>query len=330
MGASGPLGGWLADLAFSVSQSDARVVGFGVAALATGALVAGWMAWRSFYKVRLIEDTPTSKARSAAQGYVELQGHARQLDGAPLVAPLSSLPCVWFRYKVEEQVTVHNSKGIAQNEWRTVDHGESIETFWLEDDTGRVVVDPEGGEITPAHKDVWRAGTFGASSPLRSDFVTRFMAQRAGANPHRFTEWRINPGETVYALGLLKNLGSHINPNSVEQDVSLLLREWKRDQPRLLKRFDLDKDGQIGEREWMLARAQARREVEKARAGERERYSEGLNLLGRTGDASRPFLLSAFPQKQIARRYRWRALGYGAGFFALGVVAVWLFNARFG
>lgn len=328
--ASGTFSAWLADLSLSVSQADPQFVGFGIAALSVGSVAAAWAAWRGFYRRRLIEDMPTSKARSAAQGYVELEGRGQLMDGAPIVAPLSGLPCVWFRYKVEEQVTVHNPKGPDQHHWRVVQQGESEETFWLEDDTGRVVVDPSGAEVVPAHVDVWRTGMIGRSSLLHSDFVINFTSSRGIGNPHRFTEWRINPGESIFALGLLKNLGSHLNPNTPEEDTRRILHDWKQDQAKLKERFDLDRDGKISDKEWMLARAQARREAQKARQGQLEKFADGLNLLGRTGDRNRPFLISAHPQSKLARRYRWQAILGSAGFLVAGTLALWLYNTRFG
>jgi hypothetical protein len=328
--ASGAFSAWLADLSRSVSQADPQFAGIGIAALSAASVAAAWTAWRGFYRTRLIEDMPTSKARSAAQGYVELEGRGQSMDGAPIMAPLSGLPCVWFRYKVEERITIHNPKGSDYRHWHTVEQGESKETFWLEDDTGRVVVDPAGAEVTPAHVDVWRTGMFESSSPLHSDFVVNFTSSRSGGNPHRFTEWRINPGEPVFALGLLKNLGSHLNPNTLEEDTRRILRDWKQDQGNLKERFDLDRDGRISDKEWVLARVQARRDAQKARQGQLEKFADGLNVLGRSGDRKRPFLLSAHPQNKLARRYRWQAALGSAGFLAAGVLALWLYNTRFG
>lgn len=329
MSEHGWLGLGLAELAREVSQADPIKVGASIAVCAAAAAFAGWYAWRSIHKARTIEDIPTSKTRSAHQGYVELEGAGRLMDGAPIVGPLSGLPCVWYRYRVEERVTVQY-KGGTQHRWRTVDSGESTETFWLEDDTGRAVVDPEGADITPRHKDLWHSGMLGLSSPLHSDFVASYIARNPTGNPHRFTEWRINPGDPIYALGSLRNLGSHINSTTVDEDARELLREWKQDQARLRERFDLNQDGKIDEKEWMLARAQARREALNARREQQNQFTDGLNLLGPTNDSSRPFILSAFPQDHIVRRYRWQAALYGAGFFVLGTIAVWLFNTKFG
>ena len=58
-------------------------------------IAACWIAaFRAIRRARLIEDVPTSKIRSAVQGYVELIGHAEAMEGPAIVAPLSQLPCV--------------------------------------------------------------------------------------------------------------------------------------------------------------------------------------------------------------------------------------------
>jgi len=329
MAATGPLGQWFADLTQSVRQSDPVAVGFGIALLAGAAAFAAWRAWRDLHSARTIEDIPTSKIRSAPMGYIELEGAGKLMDGPPIVAPLSGLPCVWYRYRVEEQVTTYN-RGRAQRRWQVVDKGESTETFWLEDDTGRVVIDPEGAEVTPKHKDVWHSSSGMSRAPLRTNFITAFLAAHTSGNPHRFTEWRINPGEELYALGLLKNLGSLMGHTTVDEDVRGLLQEWKRDQAALKERFDLNQDGRIDEKEWMLARAQARREVLRARTEQQQTFSEGINLVGPTNDSSRPYILSAYPQADIVKRYQLWAGLYGAGFFLLGSAGGWLFNTRFG
>ncbi len=321
--------GWLADLARSVKGEDAADIALAIGALTVGAAVAGWRAHRFLNNARIVEDIPTSTARSAHQGYVELEGAGRPVDGAPLVAPLSSLPCLWYRYKVEEQVTVHDHRGRSTTHWRTVEQGESHETFWLEDDTGRVLIDPDGAEITPKHKDEWRSLSGLAGSSMLPSGIAQFMLGRASTNPHRFSEERIVNGDPLYALGLLKNLGSHHNAPSVEDDTRELLKQWKADQEKLKTRFDLDKDGKIDQKEWMLARAQARREALAARKNKPE-LSEGINILTASGDRRRPYLLSSFRQTELVKRYRWWMLLYGLGFFAAGSVALWLFNARFG
>ncbi len=68
----------------------------GAGARLDGALCFSRRAWR-------LADTPIARIRPAPQGYVELYGRARLLPGPPILAPLSSLPCAWYRYQIEER-----------------------------------------------------------------------------------------------------------------------------------------------------------------------------------------------------------------------------------
>ena len=52
---------------------------------------------RQFKWARLIEGMPTSRIRSASQGYTELIGVA-ELQGNPQLAPLSNTLHLWWRY----------------------------------------------------------------------------------------------------------------------------------------------------------------------------------------------------------------------------------------
>lgn len=321
--------GWLDALNLVVGASDASDIAIFIGVLAVGAAVSGWRAHRYLNHYRTVEDIPTSRARSAHQGYVELEGVGRDLINPPLNAPLSGLPCLWYRYKIEEEITTTDGGGGAKKRWKTIDKGESQVNFWLEDNTGRIQIDPDGAEITPRHKDQWKTHSGMRHASMLTPDVVNFLHARASTNPHRFTEERIIAADPLYAIGLLRNLRSHNSGPSV-RDVTLdLLHQWKTDQATLKDRFDLDKDGKIDQQEWMLARAQARREVLAARQTQ-EDFSEGTNVLTDSGDPRRPYLVSAFRQSDLVKRYRnWTVL-YATGFFAGGSVALWLFNVRFG
>ena len=325
MSASGPLAQWFAGLAHSIHQTDPAAVGIAVAALAVGSAYCSWRTWRHVSNIRLIEDTPTCKIRSAPQGYVELEGLGMLMDGPPIIARLSGLPCVWYRYKIEEYVATGKGN---EHRWETIDKGESTETFWLQDDTGRAVIDPEGAEVTPRYKDSWRSGS-SLSGIAHVSYVKGFLNTHSGGSTYRFTEERINSGERLYALGLLKSVSSYTSMPTVDEDVRALLDDWKKDQPKLLERFDLDKDGKIDEKEWMLARSQARRDVMKNRQEQVIQSADGLNVLGPTRDRSRPYILSAFTQKELTQRYRLWAISYAVACFLLGLATVWVFNAKF-
>lgn len=320
---------WFTEFTRTISQTDPTVIGISIALLTFGAVFATWRSWHNLHNARTIEDIPTAKARSAHQGYVELEGVGKLMDGPPILAPLSGLPSVWYRYRIEELRTTY-LKGRTRRRWVTVEKGESTEVFWFEDDTGRVAIDPEGAEVTPKHKDVWRSAGGLRGFATRPASIVKFLTTHPSGNSYRFTEERINPGDTVYALGLLKNLGSHVGGPTVDEEVRQLLREWKQNQATLKQRFDLNEDGKIDQKEWRLARSQARREVLQSRRGESKHFSEGINLLTRTNDRNRPYLISAYTQQYLVKRYRHWALLYGVGFFLVGGAGVWLLNTRFG
>jgi hypothetical protein len=85
--------------------------------------------------------------------------------------------------------------------------------------------------------------------------------------------------------------------------VSALLAEWKKSQPELLQRFDLDRSGTIDLKEWELARRQAVREVEMRHHEIRSR--PGINILRVPAD-ERVFLLSNVTPAALRLRFlRW-------------------------
>ena len=80
-----------------------------------------------------------------------------------------------------------------------------------------------------------------------------------------------------------------------------LLSTWKRNKPALLARFDLDRDGEVSEKEWMLARSQARREVRKTH--NEIRTQPGTHMLHQPRDG-RLFLLSNLDPTKLQVRYK--------------------------
>lgn len=259
------LGGYLALLGIGAHVENRE--GWGMA-LALIVLVA-FFAWIvSFRRARAIGDTPTSRIGSAAQGYVELVGRGRNLPDFPVLSKLTQLPCLWYRYVVEQRT--------GNNKWQRVASGRSDESFILEDDSGGCLVDPEHAEVVPRRRETWHKGDY------------------------RYTEWLILTNETVYALGEFSTIGGENLELDLKRDVSALLTDWKRDHPGLLARFDLDRDGQINEKEWMLARSQARRDVKKTH--NELRTQPGTHLLHQPRDG-RLFLISNIDPAQLSRRY---------------------------
>lgn len=266
-----------------------------------------WWRW-----ARLVEDTPTSRVRSAAQGYVELVGTGRRMAGAPVIAPLSRLPCTWWRYSVERRTR----DGRGRQQWRVVSRGVSDALFLLDDGSGQCIVDPDGAEVLPAATDTWYGGT-----PLPEAGPPVHRGFRGFGRDYRYRESRMHDGDPVYAIGWFRTEGGLL-PDPPADDVAALLRRWKQDQAALLARFDTDGDGILGLEEWERAREAAHAQVLAERR--RQAASPGVHVLGRPAIAGKPFLLAAAGADQLARRYRWRA-GGGLSLFLLAAAALgWL------
>lgn len=252
------------------------------------------LAWTSaFRRTRAVADTPTSKVASAAQGYVELIGTGKPLAGAPLLSPLTHLPCLWFRYTIERKDS--------ENKWVQESKGESDASFILDDGTGECVVDPDGAEMLVTKKDSWIEGD------------------------RRYTQWLLIERQTIYALGQFATRGSVDLDLNVAEDVKHLLAEWKSRPADLLHRFDLDKNGQLDLKEWELARAQARREV---LANHRElRASAELHVMHLPQDG-RHYIISDLDPGRLASKYRWWSWFHIAVFFGalIALPFIWRMN----
>lgn len=259
------------------SRNGWRLVAAAIAVLA-------FFAWQAaLARLRAVADTPTSSIASAAQGYVELQGSGAPVQGTPLLAPLTQLPCLWYRFKVERR---------QGKDWVTESSGQSSASFLIMDGSGECAVDPEGAEVLPSRTDSWR----------RDDY--------------RYSQSLILAGDPLYVIGAFRTLSGDGLALDLRQDLSQLLADWKQDWPALLQRFDHNGNQRIDPEEWEEARRQALRQVEQAH---RElRALPDSHTLGQPADG-RLFLISTLAPDRIARRFRLWSYGHVAVFLtALG------------
>lgn len=151
-------------------------------------------AWR-ILTVRQIENLPRSKARSVALGLAELAGKARPLEGADPARPI-------LRHAQERQ----GSGTVTRKE---------IRSFYLEDETGRILVDPNGADfplpIETRTKEARRRRVFGTR--VREILLTR----RVTGNPATVFEALLLPGDDVYVIGTVARRGRRA---AFEQDRS--------------------------------------------------------------------------------------------------------------
>jgi hypothetical protein len=278
-----------------------------------------WSAFQAFgawRKNRLVEDTPTSKVRSAAQGYVEFTGRGLLPPDTTNKAPLSGIPCTWWRYKIEEL-----RSGGRSRVWTTIDGGTSETPFILDDGTGTCLVDPRGAEVYASANDVWYGDSeWPAVCIPNGSGVTGWLAARLSGGRYRYTEHRLQAREELYAIGGFSNAGA-VAPDDSDRAATALLRSWKGDQKSLLERFDTNHDGVLGADEWDRARDAARKQVA-CRTGS-EAMTPGLSVLSKPADG-RAFLLAATDEESLARRLRRRAVAGLAVFVGSSVALTWV------
>ncbi|HEY1271362.1 MAG TPA: GIDE domain-containing protein [Terriglobales bacterium] len=193
---------WILLLLFSVlatqgAKTQSPLVSAATPVLAVLGLAAGLRAFfRGFpllQRKRRIQNTPTSTIRGAAIGPVEVSG--RVVGPYTLMAPLSEEECYYYR-----AVAVGKEDGGERgDESKTVEETLCV-PFFVDDGTGRLMVDPRGAEIDiPADLDE-------ECSAESLPETWRGFLERRGLAPETCTRLRehcIKPGETLYVLGTL-------------------------------------------------------------------------------------------------------------------------------
>lgn len=283
-------------------------------ALFVGACICLLASLRMFHRARLIEDMPTSKIRSCSQGYVELYGTAKWMDGPEIHAPLSGQPCVWYSFSVEEYAQHSKQK------WRRIDDGVSDNLFLLEDDTGACVIDPQGAEVTPSSSNTWygskRISPVTHTSPLEVLGGAIFQT----GQKYRYNEQRLDQYESLYAIGEYNSLGTGHEDN-LKDAARAYLRVLKRDKEKLAS-YDKNSDGQIDLEEWEQARKDAKQAVIKHQLS--NPLPKRMHVLKKPLTKKyQPFLLSSKSEIHMSRKNRILSAGL-AILFVVFIASIFL------
>ncbi|PIN69900.1 hypothetical protein COV93_03625 [Candidatus Woesearchaeota archaeon CG11_big_fil_rev_8_21_14_0_20_43_8] len=208
----------------------------GAAVSSLGCAGSLWYGFNRMHKYRLIADTPTSKVRSLAMGLVEIKGNA--VADVYLKAPFSQKDCVYYHYVIKEyrRHVTSDSKGRAQvhYSWDVVGSGERRMPFYGKDDTGKVLIRPDGAEFNIPCKQVFlqRNGLFGAigavigalqsfdkkgsgkvdMNALRLEPIDekKFALRMYGVGDRKYYEYYLTPEEPLYVLGTAENEGQTV------------------------------------------------------------------------------------------------------------------------
>ncbi len=182
---------------FSSSSDDGKTVLYAFIGVfvGIGLFIRGF---RVLQRKRLILDTPTSHVRSAAIGLVELNGLA--VGPHTIVSPITQRPCFYYRTAVWKEVGSGKNRHWEQK----IDERFHV-PFFLQDETGMVLIDPNGAEMD-IHCDF-------KAEYNRSMFTTMGVPPRvvefAGRNGVtlddnvRVEEYCLKPRNAMYILGTL-------------------------------------------------------------------------------------------------------------------------------
>jgi hypothetical protein len=163
----------------------------------------------------LILDTPLSKIRSASMGMVELSG----LAAGPytVVSPITARSCYFYRTLVWELKQCGRNK-----QWVKVAAECMHVPFFLEDSTGKVMVDPCSAELD-LHCDFKQefCDSFFTTKEKVPDNVRAMLSRHGVATTTRVKveEYCIKPKNALFVLGTLgENPGLELTPQPIYDD----------------------------------------------------------------------------------------------------------------
>lgn len=285
--------------------------------IAGGIAVFGW-GFGLWHRMRLIADTPTAKIRSMPMGRVELYGRVQ--EKAELLSPVTKHPCVYYRYQVEEE-----DPSDEDDTWVTVDRGDSSAWgFYLNDDTGSVLVMPEGARIEIGLDFQAQVGGLSGWFSRRDPSFDPNPWVTPGlfglGRKLRFREWRIHAGEFVYLLGVSQErpgIGGEQRQRVLDK-----LRALKAD-PEAMAHFDTDGDGHVSSAEWQVARRLTVRETHRS-------PSEDRVVVAADPAGGAPFLISDHGEDALVASYRWKCVLAVFGGIAVSVASFWFLLVELG
>ncbi len=123
-------------LAFASSGHISPILPIALVLVGVILFIVGFVKYRKF---RLLVDTPRVPIRSVSMGLSHVAGTS--VGGQPLTSPLTQVPCYYFEVTVEKQVKKDN-----QETWERTHHERAEVPFYLQDETGTILVNPQQAE----------------------------------------------------------------------------------------------------------------------------------------------------------------------------------------
>lgn len=306
-------------------QTQTEITAFTGFSFLAGAIVM-WLGTKRFRTGRLIKNTPPESVRSVAVGRTELHGTARDA-GVTFDQPFTEGKCLFYSYEVEqyEKKRTTDSDGNTETErtWNTTSSHAIATPFYLEDDTGEMLIVANAGADFEISDENEFSKTFdGRSIPgeykksIRTDSnIAEAVPENVDWEPHNLST-RIESKVPFFSIPGTSNdvkprdSGTAQQPDFSTENVS---------RGQILKRRISQRVLPVDDEVHVFGAATVRENA----AGSNE---DRLAVQG--DDGTGRFIVSDKGERSLAKTYiRW-----GLGFILLGLIAmtlaVWYFSAN--
>ncbi len=305
-------------------MSDNRDIGYAFLGLGFG-LWSFFHGFRIFRKKQLIDNIPTSTVRGMAMGLVELSGLAGR--ETILKSPLSNESCTAYAYMVER--LEHRGKS---STWVKIASGDSFQcSFFVEDDTGRVTIDPRGVEFICEPTFFFETGIFKTTPPNLIGFLQANGISYGGLFGNytmRFTERVIYPKQQIFVLGTAKKTATALaDAEHYKNNLAQRLNVLKSD-PKFMADVDTNKDGNISDDEWQKAVMKVEYDLLQNEINAAAQAQMPDVIIGR-GDTEKTFIIADKSQKDLDGIFGWQIFGGVVGGASITVACLWYLLFRF-
>lgn len=164
-------------------------------------IVVAYFFYTKFKRLHdLILNTETSKITTLKKGFYEIKGKVVKLE-EELKSPYSERNCVYYKFKVEQEQS--NGKG---SSWRTIIKDEQYVRFYIQDSSGKAIVNLNGAKLKFITDIKDKSGGFWSSAATHE--MEKTLAKYGKSSKSwifekklRYQETYLEEGDNVFALG---------------------------------------------------------------------------------------------------------------------------------
>ncbi|HUI30069.1 MAG TPA: GIDE domain-containing protein [Candidatus Acidoferrales bacterium] len=148
------------------------------------------------HELQVMQNIPRSKIRSVAIGPVEISGTI--VSRNVLTTPYSKSPCVYCTSSLEICTGSEDQHSDEYNDWQKMPGPTYKVPFWVKDDTGEIMVDPQDAEVKISDREFGMLNADGTPNDT-SDVYSADFSPKAGDK--HYIEQFLAPNDPVFILG---------------------------------------------------------------------------------------------------------------------------------